>query len=219
MRILLVEDDPQLGDGLTVGLRQLGYAVDWVKDGISADAALATDSYGVMILDLGLPRMSGMDLLGKIRGRGLDLPVLILTARDSLGDKVAGFDSGADDFLVKPVALEELVARIRAIARRAAGRALPVIRHGRLTLDPASHTVHLDDHPVDLSAREFAVLQTLLENAGRVLTRSQIESTIYGWRDEPESNVLEVHIHYLRKKLGNDLIKTLRGVGYTIAKP
>ena len=136
MRILLVEDDPQLGDGLTVGLRQLGYAVDWVKDGISADAALATDSYGVMILDLGLPRMSGMDLLGKIRGRGLDLPVLILTARDSLGDKVAGFDSGADDFLVKPVALEELVARIRAIARRAAGRALPVIRHGRLTLDP-----------------------------------------------------------------------------------
>ena len=219
MRILLVEDDPQLGDGLTVGLRQLDYAVDWVKDGISADAALATDSYGVMILDLGLPRMSGMDLLGKIRGRGLDLPVLILTARDSLGDKVAGFDSGADDFLVKPVALEELVARIRAIARRAAGRALPIIRHGRLTLDPASHTVHLDDQPVDLSAREFAVLQTLLENAGRVLTRGQIESTIYDWRDEPESNVLEVHIHYLRKKLGSDLIKTLRGVGYTIAKP
>ena len=219
MRILLVEDDPQLGDGLTVGLRQLDYAVDWVKDGISADAALATDSYGVMILDLGLPRMSGMDLLGKIRDRGLDLPVLILTARDSLADKVAGFDSGADDFLVKPVALEELVARIRAIARRAAGRALPIIRHGRLTLDPASHTVHLDDQPVDLSAREFAVLQTLLENAGRVLTRGQIESTIYDWRDEPESNVLEVHIHYLRKKLGSDLIKTLRGVGYTIAKP
>jgi two-component system OmpR family response regulator/two-component system response regulator QseB len=219
MRILLVEDDPQLGDGLTVGLRQLDYAVDWVKDGISADAALATDSYGVMILDLGLPRMSGMDLLAKIRDRGLDLPVLILTARDSLADKVAGFDSGADDFLVKPVALEELVARIRAIARRAAGRALPIIRHGRLTLDPASHTVHLDDQPVDLSAREFAVLQTLLENAGRVLTRGQIESTIYDWRDEPESNVLEVHIHYLRKKLGSDLIKTLRGVGYTIAKP
>jgi len=219
MRILLVEDDPQLGDGLTVGLRQLDYAVDWVKDGVSADAALATDSYGVMILDLGLPRMSGMDLLAKIRDRGLDLPVLILTARDGLADKIAGFDSGADDFLVKPVALEELVARIRAIARRAAGRALSIIRHGRLTLDPAGHTVHLDDHPVDLSAREFAVLQTLLENAGRVLTRSQIESAIYDWRDEPESNVLEVHIHYLRKKLGNDLIKTLRGVGYTIAKP
>ena len=219
MRILLVEDDPQLGDGLTVGLRQLDYAVDWVKDGISADAALATDTYGVMILDLGLPRMSGMDLLAKIRDRGLDLPVLILTARDGLADKIAGFDSGADDFLVKPVALEELVARIRAIARRAAGRALPIIRHGRLTLDPASHTVHLDDQPVDLSAREFAVLQTLLENAGRVLTRGQIESTIYDWRDEPESNVLEVHIHYLRKKLGSDLIKTLRGVGYTIAKP
>jgi two-component system OmpR family response regulator/two-component system response regulator QseB len=219
MRILLVEDDPQLGDGLTVGLRQLDYAVDWVKDGISADAALATDTYGVMILDLGLPRMSGMDLLAKIRDRGLDLPVLILTARDGLADKIAGFDSGADDFLVKPVALEELVARIRAIARRAAGRALPIIRHGRLTLDPASHSVHLDDQPVDLSAREFAVLQTLLENAGRVLTRGQIESTIYDWRDEPESNVLEVHIHYLRKKLGSDLIKTLRGVGYTIAKP
>jgi DNA-binding response OmpR family regulator len=219
MRILLIEDDPQLGDGLTVGLRQMGYAVDWIKDGVSADVTLATETYGVAILDLGLPRMSGMDVLRQIRSRGLQLPVLILTARDGLDDKVAGLDNGADDFLVKPVALEELDARIRALTRRAAGRALPVIRHGHLTLDPASHTLLNGDQPVALSAREFAILQTLLENAGRVLTRSQLESAIYGWRDEPESNAVEVHVHHLRRKLGAELIRTLRGVGYTIAKP
>jgi two-component system OmpR family response regulator/two-component system response regulator QseB len=146
------------------------------------------------------------------------MPILILTARDATGDKVAGLDSGADDFLVKPIDLDELTARIRALTRRSAGRAAPLLIHGELSLDPAAHTVTLAGQPVELSSREFPLLQMLLENAGRVLTRSQLEQSIYGWRDEPDSNALEVHIHHLRKKLGNDLIRTLRGVGYTIAK-
>jgi two-component system OmpR family response regulator/two-component system response regulator QseB len=146
------------------------------------------------------------------------MPILILTARDATGDKVAGLDSGADDFLVKPIDLDELTARIRALTRRSAGRAAPLLIHGDLALDPAAHTVTLAGEPVELSSREFPLLQMLLENAGRVLTRSQLEQSIYGWRDEPDSNALEVHIHHLRKKLGNELIRTLRGVGYTIAK-
>jgi DNA-binding response OmpR family regulator len=218
VRVLLVEDDPQLGDGLMVGLRQAGFAVDWVKDGVAADIALATEPFGLMILDLGLPRLAGMDLLHQVRARGQDLPVLILTARDALPDKIAGLDGGADDFLVKPVDLDELAARIRALARRAAGRAMPVIRHDGLVLDPAGRWVTLDDQPIELSTREFSLLHVLLENAGRVMTRAQLESAIYGWRDEPDSNALEVHIHHLRRKLGADWIRTLRGVGYTIAK-
>ena len=218
MRILLVEDDPQLGDGLMIGLRQAGFAVDWVKDGVAADVALATEPFGLMILDLGLPRLSGMELLRRIRSRGLDLPVLILTARDAIADKITGLDGGADDFLVKPVDLDELAARIRALARRAAGRAMPVIRHDGLVLDPAARTVTLDSQPIDLSTREFALLHILLENAGRVMTRAQLESSLYGWHDEPESNALEVHIHHLRRKLGAETIRTLRGVGYMIAK-
>jgi DNA-binding response OmpR family regulator len=218
MRVLLVEDDPQLGDGLMVGLRQAGYAVDWVKDGAAADHALATEDFDLLVLDLGLPRLSGMDLLRRLRARGQSLPVLILTARDATADKIAGLDAGADDYLVKPVDLDELAARIRALSRRAAGRAAPVIRHGELTLDPAGRRVTMADSAVELSAREFAILQVLLENAGRVMTRAQLEGSIYGWRDEPDSNALEVHIHHLRKKLGADLIKTLRGVGYTIPK-
>ena len=218
MRVLLVEDDPQLGDGLTIGLRQAGHAVDWVKDGGAADQALATESFDMLVLDLGLPRLSGMDLLKRVRGRGLSLPVLILTARDATADKIAALDAGADDYLVKPIDLDELAARIRALGRRATGRAEPLLHHGALTLDPAGRRVTLNGEPVDLSVREFAILQALLENAGRVMTRSQLESSIYGWRDEPDSNALEVHIHHLRKKLGADLIKTLRGVGYTITK-
>jgi len=218
MRILLVEDDPQLGDGLMVGLRQAGFAVDWARDGAAAELALSTEPFGLMILDLGLPKLSGMDLLRRIRAQGRDLPVLILTARDAIPDKIAGLDGGADDFLVKPVDLDELAARIRALARRAAGRAMPVIRHNGLVLDPAGHRVTLDDQPIDLSTREFSLLHVLLENAGRVMTRAQLESSIYGWRDEPDSNALEVHIHHLRRKLGADTIRTLRGVGYTIAK-
>lgn len=218
MRVLLVEDDPQLGDGLTIGLRQGGHAVDWVKDGAAADQALASESFDMLVLDLGLPRLSGMDLLKRVRGRGLSLPVLILTARDATADKIAALDAGADDYLVKPIDLDELAARIRALGRRATGRAEPLLRHGPLTLDPAGRRVTLNGEPVDISVREFAILQALLENAGRVMTRSQLESSIYGWRDEPDSNALEVHIHHLRKKLGADLIKTLRGVGYTISK-
>lgn len=218
MRVLLVEDDPLLGDGLTVGLRQAGHAVDWVKDGAAADHALATEEFDLLVLDLGLPKLSGMDLLRRLRARGQSLPVLILTARDATGDKIAGLDAGADDYLVKPVDLDELAARIRALGRRAAGRAAPVISHGELALDPASRSVTLAGAPVELSAREFAILQALLEHAGRVMTRAQLEGSIYGWRDEPDSNALEVHIHHLRKKLGAELIRTLRGIGYTIQK-
>ncbi len=219
MRILLAEDDPQLGDGLMVGLRQGGFAVDWVRDGAAADHALQSEDFDLLVLDLGLPGLGGMEVLRRLRGRGQSLPVLILTARDATGDKVDGLDAGADDYLVKPIDLDELGARIRALARRAAGRAAPVLLHGALALDPAARCVTLAGAAVDLSAREFAVLQVLLENAGRVLTRSQIEQSIYGWRDEPDSNALEVHIHHLRKKLGSDFIRTLRGVGYTVPKP
>ena len=218
MRILLVEDDPQLGDGLTIGLRQAGFAVDWVKDGNAADHALHAESFDLVVLDLGLPRLSGMEVLTRARSRGQIMPVLILTARDATGDKVSGLDAGADDYLVKPIDLDELTARIRALTRRSAGRAAPLLTHGDLALDPAAHSVTQAGQPVELSSREFSLLQLLLENAGRVLTRSQLEQSLYGWRDEPDSNALEVHIHHLRKKLGSELIRTLRGVGYTIPK-
>ena len=218
MRILLVEDDPQLGDGLTIGLRQAGFAVDWVKDGNAADLALHAESFDLVVLDLGLPRLSGMEVLKRARDRGRTAPVLILTARDATGDKVSGLDAGADDYLVKPIDLDELAARIRALTRRSAGRAAPLLTHGNLALDPAAHSVTLAGQPVDLASREFSLLQLLLESAGRVLTRSQLEQSLYGWGDEPDSNALEVHIHHLRRKLGSELIRTLRGVGYTIPK-
>ena len=218
MRILLVEDDPELGDGLTVGLRQAGFAVDWLRDGNSADQALQSESFDFVVLDLGLPRLSGMEVLNRARSRGQDMPILILTARDATGDKVSGLDAGADDYLVKPIDLDELTARIRALTRRSAGRADPLLVHGDVVLDPAAHSVTVAGQPVELSSREFSLLQMLLESAGRVLTRSQLEQSLYGWRDEPDSNALEVHIHHLRKKLGSELIRTLRGVGYTIGK-
>ena len=218
MRILLVEDDPELGDGLAIGLRQAGFAVDWLRDGHAADIALRDESFDLVVLDLGLPRLSGMEVLKRARDRGQSLPILILTARDATGDKVSGLDAGADDYLVKPIDLDELSARIRALTRRSAGRAAPLLVHGDLTVDPAAHRVTLAEQAIELSSREFSLLQLLLENAGRVLTRSQLEQSLYGWRDEPDSNALEVHIHHLRKKLGSELIRTLRGVGYTIAK-
>lgn len=218
MRILLVEDDPLLGDGLTIGLRQSGFAVDWLKDGHSADLALQSEHFDLLVLDLGLPQMNGMSVLQRARSRGSAIPVLVLTARDATGDKIAGLDAGADDYLVKPIDLDELSARIRALLRRSAGRAAPVLSVGPISLDPAAHQVSLAGQPVELAGREFALLQLLLENAGRVLTRSQIEQSLYGWRDEPDSNALEVHIHHLRKKLGSDRIRTLRGVGYMIPK-
>lgn len=218
MRILLVEDDLSLGDGLSIGLRQAGFAVDWLRDGHSADLALQTESFDLIVLDLGLPKLSGMEVLAKARQRNLATPILILTARDAIGDKIAGLDAGADDYLVKPIDLDELTARIRALTRRTAGRAAPLLQHGDIALDPAGRSVTQAGKTVDLSAREFALLHLLLSSAGRVLSRSQIEQSLYGWRDEPDSNALEVHIHHLRKKLGSTLIRTLRGVGYTIAK-
>lgn len=218
MRLLLVEDDPLLGDGLAVGLRQRGYVVDWVRDGVAADLALQNDDYAVLVLDLGLPRLSGMDVLKRLRQRGQQIPALLLTARDATADKIEGLDSGADDYLVKPVPLDELAARVRALARRASGRSAPTLQHGDLTLDPAARSLHRGEETVNLSAMEFALLQTLLENRGRVMTRAQLESAMYGWDEEPGSNALEVHIHNLRRKLGSELIKTLRGVGYTVPR-
>lgn len=219
MRILLAEDDPQLGDGLMVGLRQAGYAVDWVQNGIAADLALKNEGYDLLVLDLGLPRLEGMSVLARLRDRGQTLPVLILTARDSTGDTVAGLDCGADDYLVKPIDLDELAARIRALVRRSGGRATPQLAVGDLVLDPAAHRVSLGDTPIELSALEFSLLHALMQNAGRVMTRAQLEASLYGWHDEPDSNALEVHIHFLRKKLGSERIKTLRGIGYTMPKP
>lgn len=218
MRILLVEDDPQLGDGLTVGLRQAGFAVDWLRDGRSADQALQSEDFDLIVLDLGLPGLGGMEVLHRARQRGQGLPILILTARDATGSKIEGLDAGADDYLVKPIDIDELSARVRALLRRSAGRAAPLLVHGELSLDPAARQLTRAGKPVELSAREYALLQMLLESAGRVLTRSQLEQSLYGWGDEPDSNALEVHIHHLRKKLGSELIRTLRGVGYTIPK-
>lgn len=218
MRILLAEDDPHLGDGLTVGLRQDGYAVDWVKDGMAADLALKSEPFDLLVLDLGLPRLTGMEVLARLRARGQTLPVLILTARDATGDKVLGLDAGADDYVVKPVDLDELAARVRALSRRVAGRAQPVVQVGELVLDPATREVTLRGTPIELSQREYSLLSMLMENCGRVLTRAQLEASLYGWRDEPDSNALEVHIHHLRKKLGAERIRTLRGVGYMMPK-
>ncbi len=219
MRILLAEDDPQLGDGLMVGLRQAGHAVDWVKDGLAADLALKSEPFDLLVLDLGLPRLAGIEVLRRLRARGQALPVLILTAHDATGDKIAGLDAGADDYLVKPIDLDELAARVRALARRAAGSAQPVLQLGDLCIDPAARAVSLAHAPVELSAREFSLLQLLAENAGRVMTRAQLEASLYGWHDEPDSNALEVHIHHLRRKLGAERIRTLRGVGYMMPKP
>ncbi len=218
MRILLAEDDPQLGDGLMVGLRQAGHAVDWVRDGIAAELVLKSEPFDLLLLDLGLPRLDGVTVLRQLRARGQTLPVLILTARDAVGDKVAGLDAGADDYLVKPVDLNELAARVRALSRRASGHAQPLLQVGELELDPAARTASVGGVPVELAGREYSLLQTLAENAGRVMTRAQLEASLYGWRDEPDSNALEVHIHHLRKKIGADRIRTLRGIGYTMPK-
>ncbi|PWB53340.1 MAG: DNA-binding response regulator [Nitrosomonadales bacterium] len=218
MRLLLVEDDPLLGDGVRAGLSQAGFAVDWVKDGQAAKLALQAEAYALVVLDLGLPRLSGTELLKWLRGTGNTAPVLILTARDTVADRVKGLDAGADDYLIKPFDLDELAARIRALLRRAGGRAAPLIVHGKLEVDPAARRVTLAGKPVELSSREFAILLVLLENAGRALSREQLEQSLYGWGEEVESNAVEVHIHHLRKKLGAELIRTLRGVGYLVDK-
>lgn len=218
MRILIVEDDTLLGDGIRAGLSQNGYAADWVEDGDAAQTAMLTNDYEAIVLDLGLPKVPGLEVLKKMRAQGNDTPVIILTAMDGVEERVKGLDSGADDYLTKPFDLEELNARLRALLRRRGGRSTPVITHGDLVVDPASHSVTLAEKVVDISPREFTILQLLLENHGKVMSRSRLEEGLYAWNDEVESNTVEVHIHHLRKKLGAELIRTIRGVGYIIDK-
>lgn len=218
MRLLLVEDDPMIGKSVQKGLVQEGYAVDWVPDGQAAELALGNGSYAMTLLDLGLPRKSGLDVLAALRRKRSDMPVLILTARDSVTDRVRGLDAGADDYLVKPFDLDELAARIRAVLRRRAGRTEPVIECGRLSLNPATHEVFLDGAPANLSAREFSLLQALMEQPGVPLSRARIEERLYGWGQEIESNAVEVHIHSLRRKLGVEWIRNVRGVGYMVPR-
>ncbi len=216
MRLLLVEDDQLLGDGIQTALEGENYAVNWVKDGDAAITTLDIESYDIVILDIGLPKRSGLHVLKHLRAAGNDTPVLILTARDTIDDRVQGLDSGADDYLVKPFDLDELTARLRALLRRHGGRRSPLISHGNIKLDPAAHIVTMNDQIIDLSPREFSVLQALLENQGKVLSRAKLEESLYAWGNEVESNAIEVHIHHIRKKLGNDIIRTVRGVGYII---
>jgi len=216
MRILLVEDDAMLGKAVSTGLSQLGNAVDWVHDGRSAIEAAHANEYHAMVLDLGLPKCDGMEVLAKLRRNGWSVPVIIITARDSVQDRVGGLDSGADDFIVKPFDMGELGARLRAVVRRGAGRTQALLEHGPLALDSAGRVVTLDGQPVQLTPREFTLLQQLLEHRGQVLSRAQLEENMYSWAQEIESNAIEVHIHHLRRKLGKDLIRTVHGLGYTI---
>jgi two-component system response regulator QseB len=218
MRILLAEDDQYLGEGLSLGLRELGHTVDWVMDGIAAEQAVSTENLDVLILDLGLPKQDGLNVLQKLRKQGKDLPVLILTARDTVENRIEGLDLGADDYVVKPFDLLEVNARLRAVTRRHQGRADSVITYSDLVLDPAAHTLIKAGEEIMLGASEFAVLESLLTNQGRVMSRQALEETLYGWDEGVESNAVEVYIHHLRRKLGKDLIRTIRGVGYTIQK-
>lgn len=217
MRLLLVEDDIMIGQSIRTGLKQEGYTVDWVQDGKAAEVALLDDVYSLVLLDLGLPKRNGLELLKVLRARGNAVPVLVVTARDAVMDRVAGLDSGADDYLVKPFDLDELAARVRALLRRQGGRADPVISHGKLKIYPANRQVTFDEKELALSAKEYALLVALMERPGAVLSRSQLEEKVYGWNEEIESNAVEVHIHNLRKKLGSDFIRNVRGVGYMIA--
>ena len=218
MRILLAEDDELLGAGLRAGLVQQGFEVDWVRDGVMAERELKSQLHQAAVLDLGLPRQDGMQVLQHIRQVGVNTPVLILTARDALPDRVQGLNLGADDYVVKPVDLLELAARLNALVRRSVGQSQPMLTSGPVSLDPVARVVLQAGQPVMLSHREFDVLHTLLLQAGRVLSRVQIEQHLYSWGHEVESNAVEVHIHHLRKKLGTDLIQTVRGVGYIILK-
>lgn len=216
MRLLLVEDDKILGDGLKTGLTLEGYAVDWLTDGKLADEALQTNRYELVVLDLNLPGMDGIRILEELRKRKDHTPVLILTARDAINDKVLGLDSGADDFVVKPFDLAEICARLRALYRRQGGGKLPTIEHKGVRLEPSSHQVFFHDKPVELSQKEYEVLNFLMNHIGQVSSRARLEETLYAWDSEIESNTVEVHIHHLRKKLDSKLIRTIRGVGYII---
>jgi len=218
MRILLVEDDALLGDGLRAGLRQLGFQVDWVRTGDAAERELRGEPYAAAVLDLGLPLKDGMDVLTSVRRAGIKLPVLVLTARDAVSDRIRGLDAGADDYLVKPVDLDELAARLRALVRRSHGQPHERLRMHGIELDPAGRTVVRGEETLTLPAREFDLLHALMLNAGRVLSREQLEQHLYSWGQEIESNAIEVHVHHLRRKFGSGLIQTVRGVGYLIAK-
>jgi DNA-binding response OmpR family regulator len=219
MRILVVEDDPLLADGLQAGLRQGGFDVDLALDGVAANLALGTHDYAAVVLDLGLPRLGGLDVLKKLRAGASAVPVLILTARDRVEDRIKGLDSGADDYVVKPVDLGELAARLRALVRRSKGEAAPVLQIGALRLDPAARQVTFQGERVELQAREFAMLHELMLNAGRVLSREQLVERLYAWGEEIESNAIEVHVHHLRRKLAPEVIRTVRGVGYLMPRP
>ena len=216
MRLLLVEDDRRIGESICDGLGRAGHRVDWVRDGQAAETAIAAEPYSAVLLDLGLPRRDGLEVLRRVRAARNDVPVLVITARDAISDRVKGLDAGADDYLVKPFDLDELSARVRALSRRAAGRAQPLVRRGPITLDPATRQVRVRGVPVSLSGREYALLEALTERPGLVLSREQLEEKLYGWGDEVGSNAVEVHIHNLRRKLGAELIRTERGMGYSI---
>ncbi len=218
MRVLLAEDDPLLGDGLRAGLRQLGFQVDWVRDGHAAERELRAEPYAAAVLDLGLPLKDGMEVLAAVRRAGISLPVLVLTARDAVPDRIRGLDVGADDYVVKPVDLHELAARLRALVRRAHGQPQECLTAQDVVLDPAARSVQKAGVPVTLPAREFDLLHALMLNAGRVMSREQLEQHLYSWGQEVESNAVEVHIHHLRRKLGAELIQTVRGVGYMLLR-
>jgi two-component system OmpR family response regulator/two-component system response regulator QseB len=218
MRILVVEDDPLLGDGIKAGLAQAGFAVDWVKDGVAGELALETGTHAAVVLDLGLPRLAGVDVLRRMRADGNKTPVLILTARDAIEDRIKGLDGGADDYMVKPFDLHELAARLRALIRRSAGEAAPVLRVGGIELDPAARDVHFNGKRLELPAREYALLHAFMLSAGRVLSRDQLSERLYAWGEEIESNAIDVHIHHLRRKLAPQLIRTVRGVGYLMPR-
>jgi two-component system response regulator QseB len=217
MRLLVVEDDPMIGESIQRGLRKTGLAVDWVQDGRSAELALENGVYDLMILDLGLPRKSGLALLSQLRDQGNEIPVLIVTARDSVDDRVAGLNAGADDYLVKPFDFSELHARVNAVMRRRAGKGNPVIIYGALTLDPIAHQATLRGQPIALSAKEFALLRALMAVPGAVLSRAELEEALYGWNEEVGSNAVEVHIHNLRNKLGSHAVLNIRGAGYRVS--
>jgi two-component system response regulator QseB len=218
MRLLLVEDDEMIGAAAREGLRQEGHAVDWVRDGAQAEAAAANGVYDLVLLDLGLPRRDGLSVLRSLRARGHEVPVLIITARDAVSDRVAGLDAGADDYLVKPFDLDELAARVRAVLRRRAGRSSAVLRVGELEIDTAARLVRWKGREVALSAREYALLEALADRPGAFLSRAQLEERLYGWDEEIGSNAVEVHIHALRRKLDPALIRNVRGLGYSLAK-
>jgi two-component system, OmpR family, response regulator QseB len=219
VRLLLVEDDPLLGDGLAAGLTQVGYCVEWIREGQQALKAIRSDKFELIVLDLGLPGVDGMDILKKIRSQKDNTPILILTARDVLQDRIDGLDNGADDYLTKPFDLSELAARLRAIHRRRTGDATPQQHYGNITLNPASRSVTQEGQPVELTHHEFSILEILMNHNGRIATKEHLEESLYGWESGAESNTIEVHIHHLRKKLGKRTIHTVRGVGYQLPSP